>query len=240
MKHQDWVRDIREYLGELTVVASPEQVDLLARHLQLVADANQRVNLTRLIEPRDTVRLHTGDSLTILGDVADGPPGRMVDMGSGAGFPGLPLAIMTGRSTVLLDSVGKKVRELATMIVDLGLSDSVTARASRAEALARAEPAGFAIVTARALAELPAIVELASPLMQQGGVLVCMKGNPSRSEAARGRETAAIVGMEQEAIREFDLPGGAGHRTVIIYRKTGSPTVPLPRREGLAQHNPLA
>ncbi len=101
----------------------PSALNTLVRHVELVLSANQRVNLTRVVEPAAALRLHTADSLSILEDVDAAPPGPLLDLGSGAGFPGIPLAVCTDRHATLLDSVGKKVRELGSIIVDLGLAD---------------------------------------------------------------------------------------------------------------------
>jgi 16S rRNA (guanine527-N7)-methyltransferase len=141
---------------------------------------------------------------------------------------------------VLLDSVGKKVLELRGIVTALGLDGQVSACAGRAEALARAEGQRFSVVVARAVAELPALVELAAPLLVEQGRLLCMKGTPAISEVERGDIVAAKVGMRLEYRRDFDLPEGAGHRAILCYRKTARSTVALPRREGLAQHSPLA
>ena len=164
----------------------------------------------------------------------------MLDLGSGAGFPGIPLAVASGRRVMLLDSVGKKVRELEAIISAMGLIDILVAKADRAESLARTARDGFSVVTARAVSELPALVELAAPLLVQGGQLICLKGTPGRDEVRRADKVAGLVGMGLCSVREFDLPEGAGHRTILAYGKLGTASVRLPRREGMAQHSPLA
>ena len=240
MKHGELKTSLTEYLSMMHICPTPPEVDLLVRHIELVLEANQRVNLTRVSDPLAAVKLHTADSLSVLQDVALGPAGPLLDLGSGAGFPGIPLAVCQGRQVVLLDSVGKKVRELDGMVTRLGLEHRVVARAGRAEALARQEPGRYGVVTARAVSELPALVELASPLLVHDGRLLCLKGSPSSDERDRAESVAELVGMRPEYERSFDLPEQAGHRTVLCYRKSGSSTVALPRREGLAQHAPLA
>jgi 16S rRNA (guanine527-N7)-methyltransferase len=141
---------------------------------------------------------------------------------------------------VLLDSVGKKIRELDSIVSALGLSDRVKTSAARAEAFARTEGHRYSVVVVRAVSELPALVELASPLLVKEGLLVCLKGSPSAVEVRRGNEVALMTGMSLEYEREFELPEQAGHRTVLCYRKKTVSIVKLPRREGLAQHAPLA
>lgn len=240
MKPTELQADLMLYLGQMGVRLEPSQIDLLARHIELVQDANQRVNLTRITDSHDAVRCHTADSLAVLQDVSAAPNGMLLDLGTGAGFPGLPLAICTTRRVQLLDSVGKKIRELRAIIEALGLSSRVEATADRAERLGRTNPGRFAVVTARAVSELPALVELAAPLLVREGRLICLKGSPEESEIERAGRVASLTGVSPEYVRVFDLPGGAGHRTILCYRKTGESSVQLPRREGMAQHAPLA
>jgi 16S rRNA (guanine527-N7)-methyltransferase len=98
----------------------------------------------------------------------------------------------------------------------------------------------FPVVVARAVSELPALVELASPVLAMDGRLYCLKGSPTQEETTRGLAAADLVGMVHMYEREFELPEGAGHRTILCYRKSGESSVALPRREGLAQNSPLA
>jgi 16S rRNA (guanine527-N7)-methyltransferase len=240
VKRTELERSLTDYLGLMDIRLQAAEIALLIRHLELVLEANRRMNLTRVVEPEAALRLHTADSLSALEDTVTAPPGPLLDLGSGAGFPGIPLAVCSERSVVLLDSVGKKVRELRRMVSALGLQDLVTAKSGRAEALAREHSAPFSVITARAVSELPALVELASPLLSNGGILVCLKGSPSGEEVSRGDSVARIVGMQREYQRSFELPEQAGHRTVVCYRKIAGPKVKLPRREGLAQRAPLA
>ena len=240
VKHESLGGYLRSYLSEMDIHPSPEQTELLLAQIDLVLVANQRVNLTRVTEPHEVVRLHTADSLAILQDVESAPDGQMLDLGTGAGFPGLPLAVCSPRNSVLLDSVGKKASELRRIVSEMGLSARVRVVAERAEALSRIEPQEFSVVTARAVSKLAALVELASPLLSEGGVLLCLKGSPDEDELGRGKTAATLVGMVQHYTRSFDLPEGAGHRTIVCYKRTGAPSIALPRREGLAQNYPLA
>lgn len=240
MKHTELDQYLTAYLGQMCIHPTARELELLVRHINLVLEANRRVNLTRITDVKSAARLHTADSLAVLADVAASPAGTLLDLGTGAGFPGIPLAIGSERPVLLLDSVAKKIRELEWIIGELGLSTRVQATAGRAEALGRTRPGEFAVVTARAVSELPALVELASPLLGHGGRLICLKGTPEAAEVDRATRVGDVVGLELECERAFDLPEDAGHRTVLCYRKVGEAKVSLPRREGLAQHSPLA
>jgi 16S rRNA (guanine527-N7)-methyltransferase len=240
VKHKELENELSAYVSLMGLRIEQTDLSLMARQIELVLQANTRVNLTRVVDPSASVRLLTADSLSALEDLCLAPAGEMLDLGTGAGFPGIPLAICSGRKTTLLDSVAKKVRELEAIVASLGLSDSIAAISSRAEALARVRPGGFAVVTARAVSELPALVELASPLLERGGLLVCLKGAPTSDERSRGEAAAEVAGMQLASVREFELPEAVGHRTIVCYRKESAGTIPLPRREGMAQHSPLA
>jgi 16S rRNA (guanine527-N7)-methyltransferase len=240
VKHALLVDELHRYLNLSGIDVSPAQLELSARHIELVLEANHRVNLTRVTNPCDAVRLHTADSLTVLPELGSAPEGALLDLGSGAGFPGIPLAICSSRQVTLLDSVGKKVRELTLIISGLGMADRVTALADRAETLASTRRAAFSVVTARAVSELPALVELAAPLLQRGGTLICLKGSPPSEELDRADSVGQLVGMRLVQVRSFDLPEGAGHRTVLCYERLAGSQFNLPRRVGLAQHSPLA
>jgi 16S rRNA (guanine527-N7)-methyltransferase len=240
VKHAEMVQELSEYLALMGLRPEEQALELLVRHVELVLAANERVNLTRVVEPAGALRRHTADSLSVLEDLDAAAPGSVLDMGSGAGFPGIPLAICSSRRFTLLDSVGKKIREVDSMLVSLGLSERVTARAERAESFAKSRASANSVVVARAVSELPALVELASPLLATGGLLFCMKGSPDELEVNRAEEAGALVGMKPEYSRSFDLPQNVGHRTILCYRKVSKGKVALPRREGLAQHSPLA
>ena len=240
MKHALLVEELQCYLKLAGIEVSPAQLDLLVRHIELVLDANQRVNLTRIVDTHDAIRRHTADSLTALSELSHAPDGPMLDLGSGAGFPGIPLAVCSTRSATLLDSVGKKVRELNLIVSSLSMSTRVTALAERAEVLATTQRESFSVVTARAVSELPALVELAAPLLARGGLLICLKGSPVAAEMDRADAAGNMVGMRLSHERSFDLPEGVGHRTVLCYERFAEATVRLPRRPGLAQHSPLA
>jgi len=213
---------------------------LLVRHLQLVIAANERLNLTRIDNPESGIRLHIVDSLVPLPEVDSAPTGTYADLGSGAGYPGIPLGVAAARPTVLVESVGKKAEFLREALKELGLEHQIRVYPGRAEALARQDPGGFSIVTARAVAQLASLVELASPLLMHGGVFVAMKGAPGEEEIAHGDAAGRRVGMQRESVRHLVLPDGDETRTVVRYVKVGEPTVELPRADGRAQHRPLA
>lgn len=210
--------------------------DLLKRHLELVIEANKTTNITRISTWEEGMLLHVEDSLVGLPEVMDAPAGRMADIGSGAGYPGIPLAIESGRQTLLADSVGKKTAILSSMVEMLGL-ENVEVYTGRIEDLAREKPAAFTVVTARALAQLSILMELASPMLQEGGRLVCYKANVSDEELQHALSLQEQLGMKHVSDRTVTL--GDNCRRIICFEKTGRSKIKLPRKVGMAQKRPL-
>ncbi|NTU70505.1 MAG: 16S rRNA (guanine(527)-N(7))-methyltransferase RsmG [Coriobacteriia bacterium] len=227
-------------LNEAGIEISPEAQGAILSYLRALSEINTRINLTRIVDEQDAIRLHLVDSLLALSEVQDAPAGGMLDLGTGGGFPGVPLAVASGRHVDLLDSVAKKVRAVDDVLHGIGLQHLAAGVPMRAEELALQRRDSYSVVTARAVAELPCLVELASPLLATGGRLLAFKGSPSEQEVVRGIDAGKIVGMRLLRRSEFDLPGGGERRSIIVYEKVSRPRVALPRRVGLAKHSPLA
>lgn len=209
---------------------------LLKKHLELVIEANKVTNITRISTWDEGMLLHVEDSLVGLPEVVAAPEGRYVDLGSGAGYPGIPLAVESGRRTLLVDSVGKKTAILDSMVQELGLTN-VETYTGRIEDLAREQPCSFAVATARALSRLSVLMELASPLLILGGVLVCYKAHVEEDELEHALALQDQTGMFLCGDREVDLQGR--ERRIISFEKKAEPSINLPRKTGLAQKRPL-
>jgi 16S rRNA (guanine527-N7)-methyltransferase len=195
------------------------------------------MNLTT-IPSEQFASLHVLDSLSALPYLDSAPPGRFADIGAGAGYPGIPLAIASARPVDLVESVRKKASFLSRVCAELCLE--ATVHAIRAEELALVNGGAYSAVVARALSSLPSLAELASPLLAIGGVLICLKGSPEESELQRGDVAANVCGLKRQMIESVAIPGVDARRSVVVYRKERGPRMPLPRRVGLAQRQPLA
>jgi 16S rRNA (guanine527-N7)-methyltransferase len=233
----DVAANIAEGLEAMGIATDPSTCRALAHHLELVFEANERFNLTSIREA-DAVALHVFDSCAAVPYLERSPAGAFADIGSGSGFPGVPLALLTGRRVTLVESVGKKARFLESVVEALCLK--ATVQPFRAEEVAQLHPAGFSAVTARALSALPSLVELASPLLALGGWLICLKGAPEEEELRRGDVAARVCGLRRLGTDPVRVPGVEGRRTVITYERVGSASIRLPRRNGMAQRAPLA
>ena len=210
---------------------------LCVEHLLYVQQINSFMNLTRITDMHEALVLHILDSLSLAQRLSI-TPNRFLDMGTGAGFPGIPFHVMTGSSGVLLDSVGKKIDAVNTCIQQLALSD-VTGIHARLETFAIEGAHSFDTVLARAVGQLPLLIEYGTPFLTMNGNLVLAKANPSAEERSSGLNAAKICGLELSSVCEFDLPENLGHRSVFYFHKVSEPHVNLPRAVGLAKRNPL-
>ena len=217
----------------------PEQQELMKRHLELVIEANKTTNLTRIDSIEDGMLLHIEDSLIGLEELNAAPAGLYGDMGTGAGYPGIPLAIATGRKTTLIDSRQKKVAILDRFVEELDLSERVKTYSGRVELLARTQSKRYVALTARALSKLSVLMELASPLLKTGGVLICYKAQLSEDEMNDAKRVEELVGMKLISDRTLKLSDNETTRRIITFSKTNEPKTKLPRQEGMAQKKPL-
>ena len=212
---------------------------LIDRYLDIILEENKTTNLTRIDSKEKAQLLHIEDSLVALPETEGAPEGLYGDLGTGGGFPGVPIAIMTGRQAVLVDSVRKKVAIVEKAVEKIGLSGQISTYSGRIEDLAREKPGQFALLTARALSQLPSLLELASPLLKEGGLFVCYKGEASADEERGAAVVSSKVAMKLLSKRSLVLSDGETRREIFLYRKEGKSKVKLPRRVGLAQHKPL-
>ena len=217
----------------------------LIRYLDLVLEKNKVLNLTAVRDWDKALVLHLVDSLTLLEEFDKQPQGLknrlFLDMGCGAGFPGIPLALARPeRHGMLCDSVKKKIKAVDEFIAALGLGEQLQTSSERLETLGMTHRRSCGCVVARAVGSLPVLIEYATPILSRRGRLVVSKGVPEESELEAGLEAAELCGLELMSQRLFDLPQGYGQRTVLTYEKVAEPTVALPRAVGAAHKQPLA
>ncbi len=226
--------------AELGLSLSPEQLARFDAYQDLLREWNTRFNLTAITEPAEIERRLFLDALRLIPAIAalpQGPTARLVDIGSGAGFPAIPLAIMgPERPVTLVEATGKKVTFLNHVINELGL-EWVTAVHARAEDVARqlGSRAAYDLATARAVSSLPALIELTMPLLRLGGHALFPKGIDLDGELAAGQRAAALVGAE---IVSDEVAPGESTRIVVVAKRRPTPAK-YPRRAGLPAREPL-
>ena len=226
---------LREELPGLRLTLPEETLTTLCAFGEAMVRQNEVMNLTAITEPAAVAKLHLLDSLTVL-KCADLSGKRLIDVGCGAGFPGVPLAIACPEARItLLDSLGKRMKWLEEVLPTLGVSaECITARAEEAVA-DRRESYDFA--TSRAVARLNILLELTAPYVKVGGAVLAMKGSAAQEELAEAKGAIGKLGLKLEAVHTFCIDGA--EHSVIILRKV-APTPPrYPRRYAKIKQQPL-
>jgi 16S rRNA (guanine527-N7)-methyltransferase len=198
---------------------------------------------TTVSEPEQAVDIHVADSLSALEIPEVRAATRIADIGAGAGFPGLPLALALPRARVdMIESASRKCAVIDRLTHAAGLDNEIV-RALPMRAEERAAWGGresYGLVTARAVGALPLLVEYASPLVELGGVFVAWKGSVDEDELAAGSSAAAEVGLELDRVVEVQPWPEARDRNLLVYRKVSPCPERFPRRAGAAAKRPLA
>jgi 16S rRNA (guanine527-N7)-methyltransferase len=227
-------------LTELGLTLTDDARAAIDGHARLLLAWTEAINLTGIREPVEVARAHVIDSLTAVGPLRDRGITHLLDLGSGGGYPGLPLAAALPAETALLvEPIAKKARFLATVIAATGLTERVSVATTRAESLA-ADPAhrgAWSAVTARAVGSLAELVELAFPLLEPGGVLVAWKRGEIVAEVAAAQRAIETLGGGTLASIEVRATGLTGHRLVFATRRGHVPTA-YPRDPGARKRRP--
>ena len=211
-----------------------ETKDTLCAFGKAMVKQNEVMNLTGITDDPGVANMHLLDSLTVMA-CADLQGKSLIDVGCGAGFPGVPLAIASGAKITLLDSLGKRMKWLEEVLPTLGIeAECVTARAEEAVATRR-ESYDFA--TSRAVARLNILLELTAPYVKVGGAVLAMKGMAAREELAEAKNAISKLGLKLEEVKEFPIDGT--NHAVIILRKVAPTPKQYPRRFSKIKQSPL-
>ena len=228
-------------LAQLDITPPPEAIDRLCRYAQLLVEQNKVMNLTAITDPEGIARLHFLDSAALL-PLCGGAAGKsLIDVGTGAGFPGLVLKILCPElKLTLLDSLGKRVNWLSQVARELDLKD-VTCLHARAEeqALVKGYRDSFDLVTARAVADLRLLSELCLPYAKVGGTFLSMKSVDSGEELDRAAHAIKLLGGRLENITDCPIPGCDVTHRVVAIRKMAPTLKGYPRRWAKIQKEPL-
>ena len=224
---------LNKYAADLTA----KQIDLLENHWRLVEQGSKIMNLTAIRDEEAAAVLHYLDSLLVL-PYLEGT--SSLDIGSGAGFPGMPLALLRPQiKFTLLDSTGKKCRFISDCVQSLKVAN-VTVYQARAEEAARQKQlrACFDTVTARAVSSLPTLLEYALPFLKIGCLFIAMKGPSLQEELVQSKAALCELKAEIEQVVQLELPSGE-RRCLVLIRKKGQTPYKYPRDVGNPQKMPL-
>ena len=229
------LKTLNEGLPNIGLELSEETKNTLCAFGEGVVRQNEVMNLTAITEPDRVARLHLLDSLTLL-TLADLRGKKVIDVGCGAGFPGVPIKIACPEMELtLLDSLGKRMSWLAGFLPELGVeAECITARAEEAVAQRRER---YDYATSRAVARLNILLELTAPYVKVGGAVLAMKGTAAEAELAEAKNAISRLGLKLEKVQTFPVEDTA--HTVIVLRKV-KPTPPqYPRRYAKIKQAPL-
>ncbi len=235
---------LAEGAAALGLTLSPEQLAAFARYRELLLEWNERFNLTAITDPHEVLTRHFLDSLSAVlavpAELREGKA-RVLDVGSGAGFPGLALAVVFPEWRVTaIEATGKKVRFLEHVASALRLTNA-RPLSGRAEVLAhdRNERDRYDLVTARALAPLPTLLEYCQPFAREGGLTVAPKKGDIAAELAQGRSAATLLGGHMDEPLPVTVPGLEDGRVLVVVHQD-RPSLPLyPRAAGAPTKHPL-
>ena len=222
-------------LPQLGLELTEETARKLCQFGEAVVKQNEVMNLTAITEPSQVAKLHLLDSLTVAKTVELNGK-QIIDVGCGAGFPGVPVQIACPDAKVtLLDSLGKRMAWLEQILPQLGVNaQCVTARAEEYAAQHRER---YDYATSRAVARLNILLELTAPFVKVGGAVLAMKGAAAREELEEAKNAIAKLGLKLETIADYPMDGTA--HTVLVLRKVKPTPAQFPRRFAKIKQSPL-
>ena len=238
MKIEEFKQKLIKCLNEINIQASEEEIKKLYEYMNTLIEWNKVMNLTAIVEPNEIIVKHFEDSLTINKYVNEND--EVIDVGTGAGFPGIPIAIFNEKTNItLLDSLNKRINFLAEVTKNTGINNCSLVH-SRAEDAGRLEKhrEKYDIATSRAVAPLNILLEYLLPLVKVGGKAICMKGSNIK-EIENAKNALEILGGKIEKIEEITLPNSDIKRNIIIVKKVKNTPSKYPRKPGTPSKEPI-
>jgi 16S rRNA (guanine527-N7)-methyltransferase len=231
--------DFKNELQKLGIELTSSQEVLFEKYYQALIEANTHINLTAITEKNEVYIKHFYDSLLTVSPKEASGVMNLCDVGSGAGFPSIPLKIIYPHIEItIIEPTTKKVRFLEQLVLDLELKD-VYFLNKRAEEAIISLREHFDVVTARAVAKLDVLAELTIPFVKVGGKFISLKGHSYKEELEEAKGAISKLGGVIQGISEYDLPGSSGKRGLITITKVSKTNPIFPRRYALIKKKPL-
>ena len=216
---------------------SQEKAKQFYKYMKLLLEWNEKMNLTAITDPEEVILKHFVDSLTIMPYLSNA--NTILDVGTGAGFPGLPLKILEdNKEFTLLDSLNKRITFLQNVISELELKN-VQAIHGRAEEYISQKRESYDIVTSRAVAKLNVLIEYMLPFVKVGGRCICMKSFEIEGELKEAKKAIEILGGKIEKVDEITLPTTDIKRKIVIIKKIKNTPNKYPRKAGTPAKEPI-
>ena len=226
-------------LKEFNIEINEEQIKSFEKYMNLLLEWNEKINLTAITQPDEVKLKHFVDSLTVLKYINDDD--KVIDIGTGAGFPGIPLKIMKENTKItLLDSLNKRINFLNIVIETLNIRN-IQAIHGRAEEIARNKlyREKYDVAVSRAVANLSTLTEYMLPFVKVGGKCICMKGANVNEELERTQNAIKELGGEIERVDNFYLSDNDNERNIIVIKKIKETNPKYPRKAGTPSKEPL-
>ena len=237
MNLDEFSKELKEKLNDINIELNDNQIKLFYNYMNLLLEWNEKINLTAITDKKDIILKHFVDSLTINKYLKG--YNNIVDVGTGAGFPGIPLNIINSDIVyTLVDSLNKRINYLNIVIDNLNLKNIKTCH-SRVEDFAKDNREKYDIATSRAVAPLNILVEYLLPLIKEKGICICMKGSNVKEEIDDAKKAIEILGGRIEKVEEIILPNSDIKRNIIIIRKIKETPIKYPRKAGIAAKEPI-
>ncbi len=236
MKLEEFKIELKRACEKNKIMLLEEQIEKFYKYMNLLIEWNQKINLTAIVDPKEIIQKHFMDSMSVLNYIQDKK--NIIDVGTGAGFPGIPIKIANPNINVtLLDSLQKRVNFLAEVVSQLEL-DKIKAVHSRAEDYVRENRESYDVAISRAVANMSTLVEYLLPYVKQDGIVICMKGPNIEDELEKSKKAISILGGKIEHIEHLFLDEEM-ERNLIIIRKIRPTPKQYPRKAGKPAKEPI-
>lgn len=239
MEKEEFNSIIKKQANKIGIVLHEKQIEQFYQYMELLLEWNEKINLTAIIKPEEIILKHFIDSITISKYIKEGA--KLIDVGTGAGFPGIPLKIIRDdMCIVLLDSLNKRINFLKEVIEKLDLS-KIEAVHGRAEEFGKNKKYRecFDCATSRAVANLSTLSEYLIPFVKIGGKVIYMKGSEVEEEMKKSEKAVSILGGKIKNKDAFQLPESDINRNVIILDKIKATPAKYPRKAGTPAKEPI-
>lgn len=239
MEKDEFFYKLQNQAQKIDINLTNKQLNEFYTYMNLLIEWNKNINLTAITEPEEIIKKHFIDSLTISKNIQK--DSSIIDVGTGAGFPGIPLKIVREDiNVVLLDALNKRLNFLNEVVKENKLENIETVH-FRAEEIGKNKKyrEKYDIATSRAVAQLNILAEYLLPLVKIGGKCICMKGSNVEEELKNSKKAINLLGGEIEKIEEFILPDSDIKRNVIIIKKVNSTPAKYPRKPGTPAKEPI-
>ncbi len=239
MEKKDWIQELEKKAKKMQIELSNQQLEQFYLYMNLLLEWNGKINLTAITDPKEIILKHFIDSITIAPYLKNAQ--SILDIGTGAGFPGIPLAILeNSKDFVLMDSLNKRIIFLQEVIQNIALT-GVQAIHGRAEELGKEKEhrEHYDLVTSRAVAKLNILLEYMLPFVKVGGRCICMKSQEIEEELKEAKQAIELLGGKLERVDEIILPESDVKRKIIVIQKVRQTPIKYPRKPGTPTKEPI-